>query len=92
MIRDMTDQERLMRAMVNHPAGTGEPGRHRQPDHAGWIGSASEGGFAVIVGLVIGLIIASAVTVQAWRAWGWVGLTGAAAIIVLLALATWDRR
>ncbi|MGP9725432.1 hypothetical protein ACT3SZ_15585 [Corynebacterium sp. AOP40-9SA-29] len=88
MTRNFTDSEKVMRALVNHPA----PGRHRQPDRAGWIGSASEGGFAVIIALVIGFIIATAVTVQAWRTWGWVGLTGSAAIIILLALAIWDRR
>ncbi|MDN6707342.1 hypothetical protein [Corynebacterium glyciniphilum] len=84
----MKHDDEYLAAMARHPAGKN---RKREPEEPS-LRELIEAEFAIVIAFVLGGTIAGLIAAQAWHAWGWVGLTGAAAIIVLIALAAWDRR
>lgn len=83
----MNDDEYLA-AMARHPAG-----KHRKPEpEEPSLREVIEAEFAIVIAFVLGGTIAGLIAAQAWHAWGWPGVTGALALVALLALAWKDRR
>lgn len=84
--RNDTRQRDIARhhATHHHPA-------HRKPEEPS-LWDVIESQFAIMIAFVLGGGFALLIVAQVWHAWGWSGVTGALALVALIALAWKDRR
>ncbi|WP_145941717.1 hypothetical protein [Corynebacterium glyciniphilum] len=78
------------RDIARHPASQDHPAR-REPGEPS-VRELVESEFAIVIAFVLGGGFALLVAAQAWHAWGWVGVTGVAALVAVVVLGVVDRR
>lgn len=78
------------RDIARHPATQDHPAR-RDPGEPS-LREVIEVEFALVVAFVLGGGFAVLIAHQAWVAWGWVGVTGVAALVAVMVLGVVDRR